>query len=36
MLTITNPTDSVMTVHFRQVEEGDDDFDERSADVSTN
>lgn len=34
MLTVTNPTDSVMTVNFRQAEEGDDDFEIRTADVS--
>ena len=33
VLTITNPTDSVMTVNFRPAEDGDEDFEERSADV---
>ena len=33
-MTVTNPIDSVMQVSFRQVEEGDDDFDKRTADVS--
>ena len=34
VLTVTNPIDSVMHVYFRPVEEGDDDFDNRTADVS--
>ena len=34
VLTVTNPIDSVMHVHFRPVEEGDEDFDKRTADVS--
>jgi len=33
VLTVTNPIDSVMHVHFRPVEEGDDDFDNRTADI---
>ncbi|XP_065062648.1 dynactin subunit 4-like [Rhopilema esculentum] len=33
VLTITNPTDSVMHVNFRQVEEGDEDFEQRTAEI---
>ena len=33
-MTVANPIDSVMHVTFRQVEEGDEDYEKRTAEVS--